>query len=489
MASMVIRLLVHLITCCESARTWQGPIKFPSAYPTSLPSQKSPPTHSHTLTSSPSTIQTIMIMTHHSAFPPMPLLPITSPSTISSCHNLPLRPTDIFICSYPKSGTTWTQHIVLTLLLADRKYQAAADDDDIAGCATNKNDQQKKDISYNHVSDYAPFYEVDAHWEQPVEQQQDTSSSSKRLLAAWIRKNHDRLGRRVFNTHLRWDMLPKRREVTLDNDSDSNGNQDGQTAEKVSDGSSINEQQRPQCGKFIYITRNQMDVVASFYHHLSNQKEGTYTESFVTFVHDWMDGMKIPFGSSLYHLLSFAVGFADNSYARGDGDLDQRSSSSINSNNNNSSVIHDDDNQPLLLLSYENMKSNLRASILRIISFLNLINIPMDVLDTEILPSFTFHVMKDNIEKFQPKSVGWLNGFQFLRRGVSGDGRMLMMMNDRDGGGSNNDNDDGEEEEGSSKLMDEYNDWIKREEYRSKIENILHGPSLKECREVFLSVV
>ena len=84
----------------------------------------------------------------------------------------------------------------------------------------------------------------------------------------------------------------------------------------------------------------------------------------------------------------------------------------------------------------------------------------MEVLDTEILPSFTFNVMKDNIQKFQPKSVGWLNDFQFLRRGVSGDGRMLMMS-DRDGGGCSNNDDDGEEE-GSSKLMDEYNEWIKR---------------------------
>ena len=283
------------------------------------------------------------------------LLPITSPSTISSCRNLPLRPSDIFICSYPKSGTTWTQHIVLTLLLADRKY-------DIAGCATNKNDQdEKEDIaSYNHVSDYAPFYEVDAHWEQQVEQQKEDTSSPRMLLAAWIRKNHDRLGRRVFNTHLRWDMLPKRREVTLDNDNNSNINQDDN---KVGDddSSSSNEQRRPQCGKFIYITRNQIDVVASFYHHLSNQKEGTYTESFTAFVHDWMDGMKIPFGSSLHHLLSFALGFADNSYARGDGDLDCSNSTSTNSNSssNSNSVKYADDDQPLLLLSYESMKSNL----------------------------------------------------------------------------------------------------------------------------------
>lgn len=381
---------------------------------------------------------------------------------------------------------------MLTLLLADRKYRVAAvaaDDDDDAANDANKNGQdEKEDMSYNHVSDYAPFYEVDAHWE-PVEQQQqqqDTSSpKTVRRLAAWIRKNHDRLGRRVFNTHLRWDMLPKKREVGNQDDNDSH--EDKQSAEKVSDDiSSINEQ-RPQCGKFIYITRNQIDVVASFYHHLSNQKEGTYTNSFDTFVYDWMRGTKIPFGSSLHHLISFAVGFADNSYARGDDDAHHTTSTSSNSINSNSTKDNDDD-QPLLLLSYENMKSNLRNEILRIMTFLHLTNIPIDVLDTDILPSFTFNAMKNDIEKFQPKSVGWLNGFQFLRRGVSGDGRMLMM-NDRGGVGGGSDTDNDGEEEGSSKLMDEYNEWIKKEEYCSKIENILHGPSLKECREVFLSVV
>lgn len=41
--------------------------------------------------------------------PPMPLLPISSSKTISMCRNLELRDSDIFICSYPKSGTTWMQ--------------------------------------------------------------------------------------------------------------------------------------------------------------------------------------------------------------------------------------------------------------------------------------------------------------------------------------------------------------------------------------------
>ena len=43
--------------------------------------------------------------------------------------------------------------------------------------------------------------DIDAHW--------DTNGNS---LAESVRINHDRLRRRVFNTHLRWDMLPKRQE-------------------------------------------------------------------------------------------------------------------------------------------------------------------------------------------------------------------------------------------------------------------------------------
>jgi hypothetical protein len=45
--------------------------------------------------------------------PEMPLLPISSKETIEMCCNLELRDSDIFICSYPKSGTTWMQQYVL----------------------------------------------------------------------------------------------------------------------------------------------------------------------------------------------------------------------------------------------------------------------------------------------------------------------------------------------------------------------------------------
>ena len=127
-----------------------------------------------------------------------------------------------------------------------------------------------------HLPDYAPFYEIDAHWE-----------SNTNELSEKVRTNHDKLGRRVFNTHLRWDMLPK----TAENDSDCNGNVTTEPTEQSN--SSREDKQnllRPETGKFIYITRSQSDVVTSFYYHLSNQKEGTYTHGYTQFVVvGWME--------------------------------------------------------------------------------------------------------------------------------------------------------------------------------------------------------
>lgn len=181
-----------------------------------------------------------------SKVPEMPLLSISSPATIQTCANFQLRPSDIFICSYPKSGTTWTQHIVISLLLLHRQKQG----DNFHANLTD---------SYSHVSDFAPFFEIDPHW-------------NEQGLIPDIVKRHEQLGRRVFNTHLRGDMLPKPIEL----------------------------------GKFIYITRSPLDACVSFYHHLTHQVEGGYHNSSLDdFFNEWIHG-KLPFGSWMDHFYSYS---------------------------------------------------------------------------------------------------------------------------------------------------------------------------------------
>lgn len=311
---------------------------------------------------------------------------------------------------------------MLSLILADHRHQLLQDTD----CAKDGEHQQQEHhddvLDYEHVSDFAPFFEIDAHW--------DPNDDS---LAVDVRRNHEKLNQRVFNTHLRWEMLPKQQEQ------ENNSEQ----SESLIPDNDEKESLRPACGKFIYVTRNLTDVCTSFYHHLSNQKEGTYTEGFDRFAIDWMAG-KIPFGSPLHHLLSFAEGFSDNQYSS------YPSSLSHTNKQNNDGVSVQQQQRPLLLVSYEKMKANLRQEVLRIIDFLDLTHISMDVLDNEILPTFDFRSMKVNSHKFQPKSVTWLNGYQFLRKGASGDGKSMFRETV---------NGDG------IPLMDIFRDWVTGEEY------------------------
>ena len=157
-----------------------------------------------------------------------PLLPITSPQTLVKCKSLPDRaelPT-VFIASYPKSGTTWLQAIVATLLYENLASTSSA-----------------PTSSFKHISDVSPFYEVDRTWCEDASIQPAVTSI------------HESLGYRVFNTHLWWEMLPQ--------------------------GESI---------KYLYIVRDGKDVVLSFYHHLSHQAEGRYEKSFDCFLDEWCEG-------------------------------------------------------------------------------------------------------------------------------------------------------------------------------------------------------
>ena len=282
---------------------------------------------------------------------PMPLLPITSPQTVELCASLPLRSNDVFICSSPKSGTTWTQHIVLRLLV-----KSASKGRDGGGGGGD-------DLQYSHVSEYAPFYEVDDHWD-----------SQARDLNESIRTNHNRLGRRVFNTHLRWDMLPSTMEAGL--------NHVGNKA------------------KFIYLLRDPMDVCLSFYCHLSNQMEGGYDGTFQDFFYEWISG-DIAFGSYVDHILSFAPAFVD----AGDG-------------------------REILLISYEEMLSGLPSVVRKVARFVGA-DVTSDEID-ELLPTFSFGHMKGDLGRFQPRSVTWKNNFQFLRRGISGDSHTVASDRERE---------------------------------------------------------
>lgn len=284
------------------------------------------------------------------SFPPMPLLSITSAKTIVNCASLHLRPSDVFICSYPKSGTTWTQHIVLSLLR----------------CHVS-NTSSNVPPNYTHVSDYAPFFEIDAHWDR------------NNHLSSDIQERHQLLGTRVFNTHLRFNMLPT---------SNCAG------------------------ARLVYLIRSPLDACVSFYHHLVHQVEGGYEGTFDDFFQEWMAG-DIAFGSWIHHVLSFV-----NAISTGQ-------EQQVSSNSHTQVLLPD--GRKILLVSYEEMLCNLSTVVKEIQDFLDLDSITCEQRE-EMLPTFEFANMKQNLDRFQPQSVQWKDDFTFLRKGTSGDS--ITMVSD-----------------------------------------------------------
>jgi hypothetical protein len=110
--------------------------------------------------------------------PTFPLLPITSALTIRRIHEMPTTARDVFIASFPKSGTTWMQNLVYQLVSA--AASAGAHD------------------GLRHVSEFAPFLEADRSW-----------APDAPTLAEPAAALHRTLGWRACNTHLLPGMLPR----------------------------------------------------------------------------------------------------------------------------------------------------------------------------------------------------------------------------------------------------------------------------------------
>jgi len=169
----------------------------------------------------------------------LPLLPITSAATLASIKDLFVNQRDVFIASFPKSGTTWMQAILLQLVAA------------AAGSTPGEN-------LVSHISDFAPFLEADRSWDQ----------SNPGCLADPAAATHARLGWRAYNTHLLPNMLPEGRECRI-----------------------------------VYCVRDAKDVATSEWHHFSHMapEHGGFEGSLDAFVREWLAG-SLAFGAWAPHV-------------------------------------------------------------------------------------------------------------------------------------------------------------------------------------------
>ncbi len=302
----------------------------------------------------------------NASLPEMPLLPITSNSTIRACRAMKVSPKDVFVCSYPKSGTTWTQNIVVRLLW------------EISGMNSRYKKHRPLPEDW-HLSQSAPFYEVDQYW-LPKEGEPESSvepQPMERLPAQTPIKDDSNSEYRVFNTHL----LPH---------------------------------QLPENARCVYVVRDPLDAMVSFYHHLSNQsvEDGGFTGSFDEFFEGFLDG-SIVYGKWQNHIEAWMGRDVKNE-------------------------------RKVLFLHYEDMKENLAKETKRLVKFLldgndesiveNDVKRYLDELVSRVVPHCTFKAMKEEHRRYTPLTVSWKNDPKtgkpydaFVRKGAVGEGRKFLL--------------------------------------------------------------
>jgi hypothetical protein len=279
--------------------------------------------------------------------PEMPLLPITSEQTVAACRALNVTDSDIFICSYPKSGTTWTQNLVCRLLAANLSMELADD---------------------WHLSQSAPFYEVDQYWNTTT-----TTTTSSRVPAKTPLQNATN-EYRVFNTHLRPHQLPPK-------------------------------------AKCIYVMRDPLDVLASFYYHLANMAEadGGYTGTAEDFSAAFLDGTVL-YGKWQDHMETWLGTNVDDDDDDNDGQAPK-----------------------ILFLHYQDMKTNLKTEAIKLSRFLGVNEARVESVMETALPHCTFSAMRHERWRYTPRSVQWKTDEttgkpydDFVRAGRIGDGKTFM---------------------------------------------------------------
>ena len=291
-----------------------------------------------------------------------PWLPITSARTLRACAEFPARADDVFVCSYPKSGTTWCQNLVARILTRSRGDEPTTD-------------------TWSHVSQVSPFFEIDPHWDHGAEPSH---------LAAHVIENHRRFarGRRVFNTHLPLTLMPRVRDETPGG-LGKKGNNTGRLP------------------KIVYVARDGRDCAVSFWRHLKSQsvEDGGWQGGWDAFFDAWIEG-SIAFGSWFDHLMSWrdapAARFSQLKKEEEKKNLREK-------------------NHPVLAVRYEDMKTDLRGVARAVAAHVDPSRPLRDHELDEIVRACTFEAMKDDVEKYQPISVRWTDEtFSFVNRGVVG---------------------------------------------------------------------
>ncbi|XP_060609202.2 amine sulfotransferase-like [Anolis sagrei] len=242
-----------------------------------------------------------------------------TPEYIDSLENFEIRDSDIFLITFPKSGTIWTQNI-LSLILHEGHRNGTEDMD---------------------LLDRVPWLEYNV-------------------------RNIDYVNRpspRLFATHLPYYLAPKGLKMKR--------------------------------GKVIYVIRNPKDVLVSYYHFSKVSVKLEEVEDFEIIMERFLAG-KVVGNLWLDHV---------------EGWSSQR------------------DNLNILFLMYEEMKKNLRSSVLKICNFLGR-KLTEEELD-DVVDKASFDKMsadsRTNYSTTPPDVLDFSKGC-FLRKGTIGDWKNMMTV-------------------------------------------------------------